>query len=301
MRRIGIMGLGLVAVLAFCALAAASVAQAGEYGQCKAMKKGFFTEGNCQAVAEKKGKPDHKGTFGWTPGPALACVLERKAHYNYTESACETVAEKKNKPDHRGHYEREPGPGYTSVSGTASLAIAVCSASRGAGEVTGLKAGVDKVTFTGCDTLGAKCTSEGQEEGTIETFPLESKLIDHGEKGPGGQEPASGDVWTEFAGSAASGHYTSLFYCTGKGYFRMKGWVSAVQTGDVDASSTTSTTTFSDGAGEQDLITETSEDGTEWSGGTQGGPNEFGSFGEFPTTEVTAESNTAVEQTEIKT
>ncbi len=166
--------------------------------------------------------------------------------------------------------------------------------------MTGLKTVADTVTFAGCNTLGQKCTSEGDPEGTIKTYTLEGTLIGHGEKGPGGGEPASGPAWTAFAGTPASDGYTALFNCTGKGYFRIKGCVGGVQAGNVNVSSPTSTTTFANGVAEQDLVTETSESGTEWSGGTGGGPNEFGSFGEFRTKEITVSSDTAVEASEIK-
>jgi hypothetical protein len=120
------------------------------------------------------------------------------------------------------------------------------------------------------------------------------------EKGPGGQEAAPGAVWTEFAGTPASEGYSSLFFCTGKGFFRTKGSVSAVQAGNGNVSGVTSTTTFALGVDEQELITETSENGTEWSGGTGGGTNEFGTFGEFHTKETTEATNTAAEPSEIK-
>lgn len=224
--------------------------------------------------------------------------MRREKRSKYAEGKCETLDEKNGKP--KGHFEKAPGPGYTSTSSTVSIAIAVCSASTDAGEVTGVKTVTDTVTFTGCSTLGQKCTSESESEGTIQTFPLDGTLVGHGEKGPGGGEPAAGEAWTAFAGTPANEGYTAEFGCTGKGFFRIKGSVSGVQSGNVNVSSPTSATTFENGEGEQDLITETSETGTEWSGGIGGGPNEFGSFGEFRTKERTVQSNTAAEATEIK-
>ncbi len=295
MRYARIIGVSLLAIFAFVALAAASSASAAEYGQCvAAKKKGKYAEGNCLTRDEKKGKP--KGHFEWVPGPSPTCVAKKKG--KYAEGKCETLDEHKGKP--KGHFEMAPGPGFTSSSATVSIAIAVCSASSDTGEVTGLKTLSDTVTFTGCSSLGQKCTSEGEPEGTIQTYLLEGKLVGHGEKGPAGGEPATGEAWTSFAGTPASEGYTAKFSCTGKGYFRIKGSLSGAQTGNVDVSSTTSTTTFENGVAEQELITETSETGTEWSGGIGGGPNEFGSFGEFRTKEITVSSNTAAEASEIK-
>src|ERR1019366_7957236 len=175
MKRIEIAGLCLVIAFALSAMVGASVAQAGEYGQCVAKKKGNYTEGNCQAVAEKKGIPDHKGNFEWVPGASPTCVKQAKARFEWTNETCTMHSVKikvkkgveKVTLTKKGRYEKEPGPGYTSTTGTATLAIAVCAASTDVGEVTGLKTDVDTVTFTGCNTLGAKCTSEGQVEGTI--------------------------------------------------------------------------------------------------------------------------------------
>ncbi len=296
MKRLQIAGLCLVVAFALSAMVGASVAEAGQYGQCVAKKKGKYSEGNCQTVDERKGLP--KGKFEWAPGPSPTCVEHKKG--GYLDPECKTLSERRGMPSHKGKFEKAPGPGYTSATGNATLAIAVCTASTAVGEVTGLKAGTETVTFTGCSSLGAKCTSAGQAEGTIQTYSLESTLIDHGEKGPGGHEPVSGEVWIAFAGTAASERYSSEFYCTGKGYFRTKGSISGVQTGDINVTSSTSTTTFASSAGEQDLITETSENGTEWSGGTSGGPNEFGAFGEFRTKEETVATNTAAAQTQIR-
>jgi hypothetical protein len=94
MKRIRLAGLCLVAGFAFSAVVGASVAQAAEYGQCVAKKKGKYAEAKCETLDEKKGKP-------------------------------------------KGKFEKAPGPGYTSTSGTATLAIAVCAASTDVGEVKG--------------------------------------------------------------------------------------------------------------------------------------------------------------------
>src|SRR6202041_779522 len=137
-------------------------AGAPEYGQCVAQKGGNYVDGGCSVVAEKKGVPDHKGHFEWVPGPASsACVAHKKGEY--TESSCATKSEKPKK----GGFERLAGPGFTSSTGTVKLETpglgrtVVCTASSGKGEVTGLSSGVARVTLTGCEVAGKKCTSEG--------------------------------------------------------------------------------------------------------------------------------------------
>ena len=55
----------------------------------------------------------------------------------------------------------------------------------------------DTFTFMGCKLKPFElvCTSYGAKEGEIVTNELASQLIDHGEKGLSGKEPAEGEVW----------------------------------------------------------------------------------------------------------
>ena len=124
MKRIRIVGLCLAAaltVVAFSAMAASS-ASAGTYYWCTAQKKGNFTESGCKTVAEKKGAPDHKGSFELTK--VEACVAQKKG--NFTESGCKTVAVKTKKgvstPDHKGTFELTSGRKFTDTTGSAKLA-----------------------------------------------------------------------------------------------------------------------------------------------------------------------------------
>lgn len=227
-------------------------AGAPEYGQCVPQAKGEFTEENCQTKASKPSK----GKFDFKPGPAPSCVSQKNGEYK--DAACTVKSAKPGK----GKFEKAPGPGYTSTSGTVTLetpglggAKLVCASSTDAGEVTGLRAGVDRIVLSGCEMSGKKCTSEGTngtpsgKAGVVDTNLLETTLLG----------PVSGQVWTEL-GSAEHQPYLAEFNCEGAS-FRTKGSVAGVQAGDVNVQSLTSTTTFSAEEGEQGLSTERSEDG----------------------------------------
>jgi len=264
MKRIHIVGLCLVAGIAFSAMVTSS-AFAGEYGQCRELtkstnpkaKKGKYSEGNCQTLA-----PKSKGNFEWFPGPSPACEPVKKGFYS--DPACGTLDEKKGKP--KGKFERRPCyPNcntFTSKTGHAALstpalgASAVeCTGSTGTGEITGVKSGNATTTFTNCTTKGEKCQSVGEPEGTIKTFLLHTTLIDHGEKGLSGGEPISGELWTEFSIEAPN---TSLavFECKGVGWFSAVGSNAGVTTGtNIEKTGNETSTEIHVGIGEQDQIT----------------------------------------------
>jgi hypothetical protein len=236
-------------------------AGAPQYGQCVAQKDGDYAEGNCNTVAEKKGRPDHKGKYEWVSGPAATCMAQKKG--DYTNASC-TVKSAKAK---KGSYEQAPGPGYSSTSGAATLETAglgqtvTCAASTATGEVTGTNTGSERVAFSGCEMAGKKCTSEGtngtvaDKTGEIVTNLLDTRLLG----------PVSGQVWTELV-SAEHAPYLAEFGCEGS-RFRTSGSLSGVQSEDIDTSSVTSTTTFAVEAGEQALYTALSEnDGKSWVG-----------------------------------
>jgi|GEM_PF-2394686 hypothetical protein len=234
---------------------------APEYGQCVVQKDGNYAEGNCNTVAEKKGQPDHKGKYEWESGPAATCVAQKKG--DYADASCTTKAAKAKK----GTYEQAPGAAYTTTSGAVTLETAgvgptvVCAASSGAGVVTGTSTGSARITFTGCEMSGKKCTSEGAngtasgEVGVIVTNMLDTRLLG----------PVSGQVWVEFV-SAEHEPYLAEFGCEGL-RFRTSGSLSGMQAEDIDSSSVTSTTTFAVEEGEQALYTSVSENGgTSWVG-----------------------------------
>jgi hypothetical protein len=257
-----------------------------EYGQCLGgQKKGNYSEGNCQTVAEKKGKADHKGKFEFRAGPAASCVAVKKGFYS--ESQCRTRDVKGGKP--KGKYEKAAGPGFTATTGAVTLETpglgenVVCAAGSATGEVTGLKTGVERLTLTGCEAAGRRCTSEGSDStpsgkaGVIVTNLLDASL----------SEPAAGEVLTNLT-SGEHQPYLVEFGCEGPLY-RTAGTLGGVQSGDIDVSSLTSATTFSAGHGEQALYSELSEtEGTSW-----GGPD-------ATSVQATA-ANTAASAVEIKT
>jgi hypothetical protein len=253
-----------------------------EYGQCVAQKKGEYTDSGCTTVAAKKGVPDHKGSFEWIPGPATArCVAQKKGEY--TDSGCATKSAKAKK----GEFELVPsaGPGYTSTSGPVTLetpglsSTVKCTSSSATGEVTGATAGTVRVTFSGCEAAGKKCTSEGANSTPSGTAGvIVSNLLDTRPIG------TLTNVFVQFT-SAEHAPYSAEFGCEGA-VFRTTGPLAGVQAGDVGAMSTTSTTTFALNEGEQALYTE-KQSGSSWT------PPD-------PTTVTGTFSNTAASATEIR-
>ncbi|MGH9917839.1 MAG: hypothetical protein ACRD6W_03040, partial [Nitrososphaerales archaeon] len=234
---------------------------APEYGQCVAQKHGSYTDADCQNVAEKKGLPDHKGAYEWVSGPARTCVVKKKGEYS--NSSCTAKAAKA----HKGSYEIEPGPGFTSTSGEVTLQTpglertVLCQASSAVGAVTGLSSSSERLTFTGCESAGKKCSSEGSDStpsgraGVIVTNLLSGRLLG----------PVEERVWSELTSSEHE-PYADEFGCEGP-LFRTKGSLAGVQTGNVAVSSATSTTGFVLEGDEQALSTEVSENaGKTWTG-----------------------------------
>lgn len=272
MKRIHALGLCLAAGLALAAFALPSSAFAGEYGQCKELTKttnpkakhGKYTEGNCLTLYEKKGKIEAKGNFEWFPGPSPSCVAV-KSKGKYKDAACteEDVVKGKGK----GHFERlacyGAGNGcaeQTSSTGKAKLSTEAgeitCSASTGIGAITGPKSDTETVSFTGCESLGAKCTSVNTtKEGEIKTFLLETTLIDHGEKGLSGLEPKEGEAWVQFSNQhGAEAPWNAKFACAGVGFFEVDGSVSGPIT-PVNTSASEASVKVEKGVAEQDLKT----------------------------------------------
>jgi len=264
-------------------LATLPSSEAPQYGQCVPLKHGNYTDANCTTVAEKKGIPvEHAGSYEFKIGPAPSCVAQTKGEY--TDSSCTAKSAKAKK----GAYEKAPGPGYGATTGTVTLETpglgrtVVCSASTASGEVTGLSTGLERVTLTGCEASGRKCTSEGPDStpsgkaGAIVTNLLHTRLLG----------PVSGQVWTDLASSEHE-PYSAEFGCEGP-RFRTIGSLAGVQAGDIDVSSLTSTTSFSVEGGEQALSTELSEDGGKsWSG-------------PYPSNEIAVATNASASSTEIR-
>jgi hypothetical protein len=259
-----------------------------EYGVCSPQKKGEYENSSC---GNKSAKP-HKGVFEWKPGPAPSCVPQKKG--NYTDAGCTTKSAKPKK----GTFEKAPGPAFTSSGGAATISATelggsggttiTCTASSGAGEVTGVKSGVERITFSGCESAGKQCTSEGANStpsgtpGVIVTNLLAMR--------PLGPIAPLNSVWTELS-SAQHQPYLLEANCEGR-LLRTKGSVSGVQEGNVSESSATSTTKFLAESvipeGEQALLSELSENG----GSSWAGP--------AAASLVTTVTNTAASTTEVR-
>jgi hypothetical protein len=256
MKCLSLAGLCLAVVLA-CAAIGATSASAAEYGVCVAHKDGYYTESNCETVAESNGEPDGKGAYEFEA--ADSCYPMKKGYY--TESNCET-----GKPDHKGSYELAPSPTFTSTSGAVSLVSepplsgeVKCSASTDDGQITSPTTGVDVVEFTGCEMLGFPCENTAAT-GEIDTFPLSTELI---------EAPAeSGKVYNKFFGgvTTSEGTFSAIFACENIGYLRIKG-STAGQITPVNTTSTSFETNLTVGD-QQALVTEYSATGTAgtWSG-----------------------------------
>jgi hypothetical protein len=270
-RRITIIGLWVLAACASAAVAA-SGAQAAEYGQCLSQKKGNFSESNCQTVAvNRHGQASHKGQFEWHPGPPPSCIRVAHKHGNYADSTCTTPAKKPG----RGSYEAAPGPGLRSEAFPLTIAMpslantVECEKELTTGQITGLDTELETTILTGCHTQGEEalsCATRHQRAGTIKTLLLETRLIAHGEKGAGGEEPAPGQVWTELSGTAANNGVIAQFACGSSGQYRLSGSVSGPTSDIVNVISTVRQIAYEEGAGEQNILTEFSPTRNTWIG-----------------------------------
>ncbi len=176
MKRIGILGLCLVAVLAFCAMVTAA-AQAAEVTSCVKVAK--------VRVKYKRGSGKEKAKG----------ISEGK----YRNKACsEPAPENTGKyPPYEGpegKYERRAEGAKFFTKGSKSLraprfemaggVVVHCASSSGKGGWTGPKTGVEQVVFKGCviNTTGEKCTSTALAPGEIETSRLDLTLIGYPEE-----------------------------------------------------------------------------------------------------------------------
>ncbi len=221
MSRIGVVGLCLTATLALAAMLAPA-AQAGEYGRCvKAPKEGRkytgrYTDKDCTAPAtEAETEAGKKNKYEWAPGSG-------------------------------------PMPGYSSKSKTVVLEGGAgdftCKSSTDVGRITGARTGEDQLTFNDCVPSVGTCA-----EATIETKVLETVLVDHGELGLSGGEPAAGEAWIEYVSKSGPSGVIAEFTCNGI-VFELTGSLSGVVGGNLDVGATKGTTTFSTHGGEQDLL-----------------------------------------------
>jgi len=177
MKRIRIVGICIVAVLAFSA-AVASTAQAAEVTSCvkaarvtikymkgdkekeKKLREGKYLDRGCTELA-----PEHTGKYPFYEGV--------EGHYEKGAAGAKFKT-KAGKGDKKPQFEME-GEGGRKVE---------CMTSRGEGEWTGPKTGIETVAFKGCvlNTNKAACTGTGLEAGEIKTSALELTLIGSGEE-----------------------------------------------------------------------------------------------------------------------
>lgn len=243
-----------------------AAAGAPEYGQCVAQKHGNYTESTCLNVSEKKGAPNHKGSFEWVPGPGAPCVEQKKG--DYTNSECTLKAPKPGK----GTFEKTLGASFSSTGGAATLETpgqgsgeVTCTGSSATGEVTSATTGLERLTFTGCESAGKLCKSEGAggtpsgTPGVIVTNLLDTRLL-----GPVVTEVGN-EVWTEQLTSGEHQPDWAEFGCAGP-LFRLTGSLAGAQTEDINTPTAASKTEFQTYNTEQELFSELSESsGTSWS------------------------------------
>jgi hypothetical protein len=139
MRRIKIVGLSLVVVLAVAAFAASSaLAAAPEFGRCVAKAGGKYASAACTTEVAGKTK------FEWEPGPGPN---------NKFTSAIKV--------------------GTVAKLETVGKQVIECTGETSGGEIKNAKE-VAKVVakFTGCTAIGQKCESEGAAAGEIVTNAL---------------------------------------------------------------------------------------------------------------------------------
>jgi hypothetical protein len=139
MKRIKIVGLCLIALVAMSAVVA-SGAQGATYFKCVKKKDGNYTAAGCPESSKSVGK----GKF------------ERESAVGVTYSS-KTGTATLSTPD---------------VGGKV-----VCSKSVDTGKITGPSEDEDTVTFEKCTTEGKKCESAGEPAGDIKTNTLKTVLI----------------------------------------------------------------------------------------------------------------------------
>jgi hypothetical protein len=200
MRRFKVVGLCLVAVFALSAFMV-SGAQAAKMGTC--------------VKAAKSGK-------AWT-GKFTDKLCTKPA------SPTEITEGKTNK------YEFAPIPAGIKfkVLGTdqptlkSAAGNITCTSDSAEGESVGSEGTQShiKFKFTSCvlSATSGKCTGGmGAAEGEIITNGLTSTLVGHGQKGPGGKEPAMGEAWTSVAPTPPE-TYSAEFTCAPGVPFKVKG------------------------------------------------------------------------------
>ena len=246
-KWISIVGLCLVAMAAFGAMAASS-ASAGEYGVC--LKTARVAEGK---VLHYTGK--------WKDA---ACERERQANGEYEWYPGRTGIGR-GAPVVTAEAFEYKGPSTSVVLRSAAGTI-TCGGSVTEGAILGAQYNVEKTVFNKCtlSVTKGKCTGVDDPQlkaGEIGEFS-DTYLLDHGTKGPSGLEPKELEVWN--ASFASEGYpyypYQAIFECAPGVLFRVGGQLSGVVT-PVSTMTPKWTVASGEGKGEQDLVSEYSENG----------------------------------------
>lgn len=279
MKRISTLGLCLVAVFAFGAIAASSAfAENAEYGRC-------FKAGK-EEVKYKTGTPPHEKE------KSKDVYTGAYANSSCTEAAPAGTLRAEGKPE--GKYEWAAGaekPGQTSATGKATLTgstgVIECKHSTGAGAYLSPETAITQVTFTECTTDKVQCTTtrknaEGkyEEEGTkgdIKTYLLGSKAVGDGEKyvqlsatgTPEGEVgPGEGEAWTLIVSAEAEGNgeVQATYNCAGVAEVWTRGALAGPTT-KTDKMSASASILFEEGKGLQDLFSSAEGPAVEAAGG----------------------------------
>jgi hypothetical protein len=158
MKRMRIMGLGLIAVFAVAALVAASAsATAPRFGRCLAHAEGLFTDGNCKTLAKTAGE----GKFEFYPAFGKAHNGEEKkvVKGGYKSEAIGSS-------EHRIVLE-----GTGEKIGTKTEVE--CKKQTSDGTITSdTTASAEHIVYTGCESSKIGCNSTGASPGEIKVEPL---------------------------------------------------------------------------------------------------------------------------------
>jgi hypothetical protein len=225
MKRIKIMGLALVAVFAFSAMAVASASATPVvqhlFQLCvKAKKVGKVYSGNYT------GSKCTQATFVATNGKytLVSAVGDKTTSKSATSTLYSYIPAS----------ETEPWTGGT-VVGTV-----VCKKSAGTGTITSNALLLSVINFETCTSEGKKCTSPGNTKGDIKTFPLSAELkLSDTESGP-----LLVSVATPQSGLAENpNNYDAEFNCEGL-EVKTSGSSIGMLTGNEGSASKTSTDTL---------------------------------------------------------
>ncbi len=203
------------------------------FGKCEPAKHGFYADAACRTKDIKREMP--RGKYEWFPSP-VGCFAMKKGRY--AESGCATVDEKKGKP--KGKYELGVNS-FSGTSGAVTIEIAgVGSVKCATGELEATiettAAGSASITLSECAEGGERCTSSGQNPGTIVAAALEFGVYE--------------ELGKTYAG--LNGEPVAQFSCGGEA-FTISGWLAGEATGDIDLMSTTGQWAFGAAIGEQML------------------------------------------------